>query len=158
MQTTTVTEFKQTTLRIGVLTAAGAVSILALGFAPVPDVFYWLGASLLAIILTIATGPKGSNSELSLPIASLLLVPALGTLLTRGTSLIWAVAPVLAFVVGAVTWMVATNRYAALESSERDTAETTEHLTVTVSDAKLEPQGNEREIAATNDDTSAAAA
>ena len=129
--------------------------------------FYWLAVGALASLLTILTGPKGSNSALTLPIAGLLVVPALCTLAVRGTSLIWAVAPVLAFVVGAVTWMLATNRYATIEATE-ETADNTQTQTqtsaqttftsgsVTVS-RQLDTKRDEK-AAAANDDTSATAA
>ena len=157
------TQTNPISVRIGVLTAAAAVSILAIGFAPIPQVFYWLAAGAAASIMTILTGPKGSNSALTLPIAGLLVVPALCTVAVRDTSLIWAVAPILAFVVGAVTWMLATNRYATIEATE-ETAEDTQPPAqttftsgaVTVSrqlDAKRDAKA-----AAANDDTSATAA
>jgi hypothetical protein len=147
-----------TTIRIGTLTAAAAISVLALGFASVPQVFYWLGAAVLAVLLTIITGPKGSNSALSLPMTGLLVVPALCTLVVRETSLIWAVVPVLAFVVAAATWMVATNRYAAMHDEATDTtvAETDAPETTTVM-LSSKRSGDEK-AAAANDDTSATAA
>jgi hypothetical protein len=150
-------ETNPTLIRIGILTAAAAISILAIGFAPVPQVYSWLGLSALAILLTILTGPKGSNSALSLPILGLMLIPALGTLLVRGTSLIWAVVPVLAFVVAAVTWMVATNRYASIETNDETAVQASnQRSTITVTNT-LDAKRNEN-TAATNEDTSRTAA
>jgi len=151
-----------TLIRIGILTAAAATSILAIGFAPVPQVFSWLGISALAVLLTILTGPKGSNSALSLPILGLMLIPTLGTLMVRGTSLIWAVVPVLAFVVAAVTWVVATNRYASIETNDETAGQTSsQRSTITVTntlDAKRNEHTAATNTAATNDDTSTTAA
>ena len=149
-----------TTIRIGTLTAAAAISVLALGFAPVPQVFYWLGAAVLAVLLTIITGPKGSNSALSLPLAGLFAIPALGTLVVRETSLIWAVVPVLAFVVAAATWMVATNRYAAIHDEATDTVETRAktHAPETTTVMLSSKRSGDEKAAAANDDTSATAA
>lgn len=146
MHNTTASELNPTVIRISVLTAAAAVSILALGFAPIPQLWSWLGLSMLASLVAIFTGPKVSKTGLNLPIAVLIVLPALCTLLMRSTSLIWAVAPVLAFVVGTATWMVATTRYA--------TADTT--VTVTVVD-ELQPKRDEK-AAAADEDSSATAA
>ena len=156
MHNTTASELKPTVIRIGVLTASAAVSVLALGFAPIPQLFTWLGLSVLASLITLFTGPKGSKTALTLPIAALIVVPALCTLLVRSTSLIWVVAPVLAFVVGAVTWMVATTRYATAEATEYDTAATNGTVTMTVSD-ELQPKRDEK-AAAADEDASATAA
>ena len=157
------TQTNPISVRIGVLTAAAAVSILAIGFAPIPQVFYWLAVSALASIVTILTGPNGSNAALTLPIGGLIVVPAVCTLAFREASLIWAVAPVLAFVVGAVTWMLATNRYATIEADETiaedtqpaaQTTFTTGNVTVS---RKLDVKRDEK-AAALNDDTSTTAA
>lgn len=148
MHNTTASELNPTVIRIGVLTAAAAVSILALGFAPIPQLWSWLGLSILASLVTIFTGPKGSKTGLNLPVAVLIILPALCTLLMRSTSLIWAVAPVLAFVVAAATWMVATSRYA--------TADTTGTATVTVAD-ELQPKRDEKAAAADKDSSATAA-
>lgn len=147
-----------TTTRIGVLTAAAASSVLAIGFAPVPQVFSWLGFSALAVLLTILTGPKGSNSALSGPILGLLLAPVVITVLVRGTSLIWAVVPVLAFVVGAITWMVATNRYASIEQHNDVTPSETEHPSSTITVTDTLSTKRDTRAAETTDDTSATAA
>ena len=148
MHNTTASELNPTVIRISVLTAAAAVSILALGFAPIPQLWSWLGLSILASLVTIFTGPKGSKTGLNLPVAVLIILPALCTLLMRSTSLIWAVAPVLAFVVAAATWMVATSRYA--------TADTTGTATVTVAD-ELQPKRDEKAAAADKDSSATAA-
>lgn len=147
MHHTTLTD--PTSVRIGILTAAAAVSIFAIGFASVPQVFFWLGATMLASLLTVVTGPKGSKSVLSRPIAGLLLLPALCTVLVRETSLMWAVVPVLAMVFAAMTWMLATNRYAT-----PDSAHTSERL---ASSTELATKRDEK-AAAANDETSATAA
>ena len=157
------TQTNQLSVRIGVLTAAAAVSILAIGFAPIPQMFYWLAAGALASLLTILTGPKGSNSALTLPITGLLVVPALCTLAVRETSLIWAVAPVLAFVVGAVTWMLATNRYATIQATDQtaDTTQTSARTSFTSGSVTVSRQldiKRDEKAAAANDDTSATAA
>lgn len=157
------TQTNPISVRIGVLTAAAAVSILAIGFAPIPQMFYWLAVGALASLVTILTGPKGSNSALTLPIAGLLVVPALCTLAVRGTSLIWAVAPVLAFVVGAVTWMLATNRYATIQATDQtaDTTQTSARTSFTSGSVTVSRQldtKRDEKAAAANDDTSATAA
>ena len=148
MHNTTASELNPTVIRIGVLTAAAAVSILALGFAPIPQLWSWLGLSMLASLVAIFTGPTVSKTGLNTPIAVLIVLPALCTLLMRSTSLIWAVAPVLAFVVAAATWMVATSRYA--------TADTTGTATVTVAD-ELQPKRDEKAAAADKDSSATAA-
>lgn len=156
MHNSTASELNPTVIRIGVLTAAAAVSILALGFAPIPQLFTLLGLSVLASLVTIYTGPTGSKTALTLPIAVLIVVPALCTLLMRSTSLIWAVAPVLAFVVGAATWMVATTRYATIDATETITADSTGTITMTVAD-ELQPKRDEK-AAAADEESSATAA
>ena len=147
-----------TTIRIGALTATAAISVLALGFAPVPQVFAWLAGAVIAALVIIVTGPRGSKAALSLPMTGLLALPAVGAWIIRGTSLIWAVVPVLAFVVAAATWMMATNRYAAMteDTADEPVQQPTETST-TVSIATKRSAAHDN-AEATNDESSATAA
>lgn len=113
MHNTTASSLNSITLRIGILTATSAVAMLALGFAPIPALYYLLGASLLAVVVIVSTDPKMSQPVATLPMGLTVGVPAILALLFRGTSLVWAIVPVLALVVSSATWMFVSTRYNA---------------------------------------------
>lgn len=158
MHNTTVSSFNSTTLRIGMLTALSAVAMLALGFAPAPSLYYLLGASAIAVVVIASTGPKIAQP---LPLLSLVLtagVPAGLAMIFRGTSLIWAIAPVLALVVASATWMFASTRSSAhtVAAQSDDTSIVVEPTDFATAD-ELMPKWHEK-TAVTNDDSSATAA
>lgn len=156
MQRTTVSSLSPSLLRIGCLTAVSALAMLSLGFAPLPALFYLLGACGLTIVVITATGPKLKEPLAVTPTLLVIVVPMLIAIIFRGTSLVWAVVPVLALVVASATWMVASTRYAA----------TTVRQTPTASNPTLEPQTfatadellPKHETAVTNDNSSETAA
>lgn len=152
MHATTAADLNPTTRRIAILTTISAGSMLALGFAPLPQLLYVLAISIIAFGLTLATGLKNSTRTWHLPMLMLATLPAIMTILLRGTALAAVAVPVLAFVVAAATWMVATNRY----TDQHIDAPETNHTAGGVSD-ELQPKRDEK-AAATNDDSSATAA
>ena len=142
-----------TTLRAAIVATISAICVMALGFAPVPQLWYFLAAGVLIVILTLATGPKFTDVSVELPPAFMTVVPAVLALVFRGTSLIWAVVPVLAFVVAAATWMLVTNRYAETTVEESLEPETADR----VPEDQLAPKREEK-TAITNDESSVTAA
>lgn len=152
MHATTATELNPITRRIAILTAISAGSMLALGFAPLPQLLYLLAIGGIAFGLTMATGLKNSTRTWNLPILMLTALPAIMTIVLRGTALAAVAVPVLAFVVAAATWMVATNRY----TDQHIDAHVTDHPAGLVPD-ELQPKRDEK-TAAANDDSSATAA
>lgn len=156
MHATTAAELNPTTRRIAILTAISAGSMLALGFAPLPQLLYLLAIGGIAFGLTMATGLKNSTRTWNLPILMLTALPAIMTIVLRGTALAAVAVPVLAFVVAAATWMVATNRYTDQHIDAQVDAQVTDHPAGLVSD-ELQPKRDEK-TAAANDDSSATAA
>ena len=146
-------ELDPTTLRAAIVATISAICVMALGFAPVPQLWYFLGAGVLAVLVTLATGPKFTDVSVEWPPTLMTIVPALLALIIRGTSLIWAIVPVLAFVVAAATWMLVTNRYAETTVEEPDTPITVDE----VPQDELAPKREEK-TAVTNDESSATAA
>lgn len=164
MRNTTVSDIHPTTLRISLLTAISAVFVMVLGFAPPPHLYFLLGASALAAVITIATGPKPATRPSSLPAILTTVIPALLALVVRDTSLMWAVVPVVTFVVAAATWLVATNLYSDVEKEHDVEKELVDSPEVSTSDAvvihstdELEPK-RQQKAATVNEDSSATAA
>lgn len=146
-------ELNPTTLRAAIVATVSAICVMALGFAPVPQLWYFLAGGVLIVIITLATGPKFTDVAVELPPALMTVVPALLAVVFRGTSLIWAVVPVLAFVVAAATWMLVTNRYTETTVEQPVESETTDR----VLQDDLAPKREEK-TAVTDDESSATAA
>ncbi len=146
-------EFNPISLRAALIAAASGMCVLAMGFAPIPQLWYFLAAGAVIAVITLATGPKFTNISVEVPTVFLILIPALLAIVFRNTSLIWAVVPMLAFVVAAATWMLITNRYAetAAEVSVQPA------VTHQVPGDELAPKRQEK-TAAANDESSATAA
>lgn len=108
-------ELNPTTLRAAIIATISAICVMALGFAPNPQLWYFLAAGTGISIILLATGPKFTNVSVELPTVLMTIIPAVLAFGFRFTSLIWAVVPVLAFVVAAATWMLVTNRYTETE-------------------------------------------
>lgn len=153
MHNSTSTPLRPIASRTVIVTASSAVATLAMGFAPFPQFWFILAVALVVTTITIATGPKATGTTRNRPLAGLAILMALVVLTIRGTSLVWAVVPVLAFVVATVVWLIVSNRYAQTAESV-----TQQVAPKQVADQdKLAPKRDEK-TAATNDTSSATAA
>lgn len=146
-------ELSPTTLRAALVATISAICVMALGFAPIPQLWYFLAGGALVMIVALVTGPKFTDVSVELPPALMTIVPALLAVVLRGTSLIWAIVPVLAFVVAAAAWMLVTNRYTETTVEQPVESEATDR----VLEDELAPKREEK-TAATNDESSATAA
>lgn len=146
-------QLSPTTLRAALVATVSAICVMALGFAPVPQLWYFLVGGVLVVTVTFATGPKPTDTSVALPSIFIAVIPALLPVVFRNTSLIWAITPVLAFVTAAATWMLVTNRYPETTVEEAVKSETTDR----VFEDELAPKREEK-TAVTNDDSSATAA
>ena len=146
-------QLSPTSLRAALVATDSAICVMALGFAPVPQLWYFLVGGVLVVTVTFATGPKPTDTSVALPSIFIAVIPALLPVVFRNTSLIWAITPVLAFVTAAATWMLVTNRYPETTVEEAVESETTDR----VFEDELAPKREEK-TAVTNDDSSATAA
>lgn len=145
-------ELNPISLRAGIIAAIAAICVMALGFAPVPQLCFFLALGSVFTLITIVTGPKVSNVSVELPAVVMTLIPAVLVVAFRGTSLVWATVPVLAVVVAAATWMLVTNRY--IETTVDQSANpAAQHMPAD----ELAPKREEK-TAVTDDETSATAA
>ena len=146
-----------TTARTALIAVISGGSVLALGFAAVPQLFYLLAAGILAVILTLATGQNVTKRSVEPPSALMMLVPAVLALVFRGSSLSWAVVPVLAFVVAAAAWMLVSNRYVEASVTQPAERETVDRVAQDAAPDDLAPKRQEK-TAVTNNESSATAA
>ncbi|GAA4110875.1 hypothetical protein [Enteractinococcus coprophilus] len=144
-----------TTRRAAIVATITASCVLALGFASIPQLWYLLAIGAVIVIVTLATGPKTAAVSVELPTVVMTIVPALLALVFRGTSLVWAIVPVLAFVVAAAAWMLVTNQYTETTVEEIPEPEIGEPEQL--SQDELAPKREEK-TAVTNDESSATAA
>lgn len=142
-----------TTFRSVLIAAITAIVVIALGFAPLNHLWYYVVAGLVATVIIVATGPKLNNISAGSPAVVFLVIPAVLVFAVRNTSLIWFVVPTLAFVMAAAVWVQVQNRYLA----QREQAQPQPEVADSSQDDELAPKREEK-TATTNDDSSMTAA